>query len=391
MINIDKAKAGLILDHPFFASLLLKMNIVENTNGETETMDTDGETIRYNPNWCETLTVSELTFVLAHEVMHGVFEHMFRRGERDHGLYNAAADYVINYVLVQDKVGTMPNGGLLDAGLVDNGNATTEHVYDKLYKAFPPQSESQNSQGSQSGQGNASQGQSNSPKALDKVLDAKDTPNGPSAEQKRAEKLVDVIQAANAAKQCGKLSAGLKRLVKEFTKPKVDWKYVLRRFLSEKTKTDWSYARPKRRFLGEDLYLPSLTGEKLGEIVIAVDCSGSIDAKQLDAFACEIKAIIEDTKPSLTHVIYFDSKVTQFDSFGPDDNFEINAKGGGGTAFSPIFQEIELRNLNPIACVVLTDLVCSDFGQCPNYPVLWVSNYSEKAPWGEVLKIEGEL
>src|SRR5690606_8727657 len=95
----------------------------------------------------------------------------------------------------------------------------------------------------------------------------------------------------------------------DMIKPKVDWRAVLRRFLSERAKTESSWARPKRRFLGEDLYLPSLGGVKMGRLVVAVDCSGSVNQKLLTDFSTEVNAIREELKPGGLDVIYFDSKV----------------------------------------------------------------------------------
>jgi predicted metal-dependent peptidase len=198
-----------------------------------------------------------------------------------------------------------------------------------------------------------------------------------------------VQQAANAAKMCGKLGVALERFVSEALRPKVDWKAVLRRFVSMRAKVERSYSRPKRRFLAEDIYLPSLGGERLGEIVVAVDCSGSISPKEIDAFAAEIRAIKEDMHPSMLHVVYFHSEVCKHDAFGDDDELVIAPNGSGGTAFSPIFKFLVKEGIDPTCCVVLTDLCCNDFGDDPGYPVLWVSTYDGKAPWGDVIVMKG--
>ena len=358
--NLDKAKARLVLDQPFFASLLMSMPMVADAQ-KAPTMGTDGKTLYYNPAWIESLPVPEIVFVLAHEVLHVAFEHPLRVGKLNHAKYNAAADYVINDVLVADRVGTMPQGGLHDSALVAKGKGTTEGVY-----ALLPDN--------------------NGKQAMDNVMPA---PGDAAAQEAAsAEMKVKVIQAANAAKMVGKLSQGLARIVGEIVKPKVDWRNILRDFLTMRCKQDWTFARPKRRFMADDLCLPSLTGESLGEIVVAVDCSGSIDAKILNSFSAEIKAICEDTKPMNVHVLYFDSEVTRHDSFPHGEDFKVNAKGGGGTAFSPIWEYVDKQDWNIEACVVLTDLQCSDFGQCPSYPVLWASNDLDKAEFGQVIKIK---
>lgn len=366
MSNLLKAKAALILDQPFFASLLLGMPITEDAS--IKTLCTDGESIRYNPEFLETLSLPETVFVLAHETMHCVLQHMHRRGNRNANRWNIAADYVINDTLSRERVGIMPKGALLNSALVVDGGGTAEGVYNLL-----PETDDSKGPGDDGG-------------ALDEVQDA-----GKDAAEiaaKEADMRVKVVQAANAAKMAGKMSAGLQRLVSEMTATRTDWKSVLRRFLTERAKVDYSFARPKRRFLADDLYLPSLTGEKLGEIVIAIDCSGSIRGEILNTFAAEVKAICEDTAPAGVKVLYFDTEILRADSFEADESVSINPIGGGGTAFSPIFDYIDRENLAPSACVVLTDLESSDFGNAPGCPVLWASIAPGSAPFGETVLIK---
>lgn len=379
--KLAKAKAALILDQPFFASLLLSMPMVEDAS--IPTMATNGDEIRINPAFLDTLSLSETIFVLAHETLHCVFQHMYRRGTRDLNKWNIAADYVINDTLVREKIGSMLKGVLYDPQLVVAGNGNSEGVYNLLPDSPP------NSGGKSQGNGTGHPGAGEPGGALDQVNDA--AQDAATLSQKESEMRVKIVQAANAAKMQGKLSAGIARLVNEMTATRVDWKSVLRRFLSERAKVDLSYARPKRRYLADDIYLPSLIGEKMGCIAIAVDCSGSIRDAILEAFAAEIKAIIADVAPGMTHVLYFDTEILKQDSFGPEDAFKINAIGGGGTMFSPIFTHIDSSELNPIACVVLTDLECSDFGPAPEYPVLWASIAEGHTPFGETVLIqEGE-
>lgn len=399
--HIVKAKAALVMDQPFYASLLLGMPIVEDTTGEVETADVDGEQIRYNREWMDKLSLPETIFLLAHETLHCVYHHMTRRGERDADGWNIAADYVINDHLVRDKIGIMPKEGLLNQKLVEDCGGSTEAVYNSLAKNPPnPQSQGDgDGSGDSKGKGKPKDGKgkgkpSKFPKpgqpggSLDRVKDAgKDEAE---RAQKESEMRVKIVQAANAARMQGKLSAGLERLVGEMTRSRVDWRAVLRRFITERTKTEWSFAKPKRRFLADDIILPGLTGEKIGCIAVAVDCSGSIDDSILSAFDAEIRAICEDTAPGLVHVLYFDSRVLKTENFGPEDTVKLSPCGGGGTAFSPIWESIEQSGLDPVACVVLTDLVCSDFGDAPHYPVLWASTDADSAPFGEVVRIQAE-
>lgn len=375
--NITKARAGLILDHPFFASILLSMPFEEDSS--IETISTDGESIRYNPKWTDTLTPKEITFVLAHETLHCIFDHMGRRGDRGPNRWNQAADYVINDMLVKDKIGVMPRSGLINADLVRRGNYTAEGVY----KLLPEQDEQK-----QPGQAGGS---------LDQVHDAgsnqgKEKPDQATLNEKSALMKVKVLQARNAAKMAGKMPASIERLVADLVKPKVDWRSELRRFISDRAKVDLTFARPKRRFLAEDLYLPSLSGQKMGFLVVAVDVSGSVDKNLLDRFAAEINAVREDVAPSRIEVIYVDTKVQRVESFGPDDDFKLKATGGGCTDFAPAFKHVANLPEQPVAVIYLTDLYCHSFGQAPSCPVLWCvlegDGLGMKVPFGEILRID---
>ncbi len=374
---IAKARSCLIIDHPFIASLLLPMPFEEDKS--IPTMATDGDKVIYNPDFVEGLTFDELTFALAHETFHCVFDHMGRRESRSPNRWNQAADYIINDILVNEKIGTIRPEWLLNPRLVASGKGTAEGVYTLL-----PQSDEKKGAGQKGG-------------AMDQVLDAgsemgTQAVDQATATQKSAEMKVRVIQAKNAAKMAGKLSAGIDRLITEMLKPKVDWREVLRNFVTEKCKDYFSFARPKRRFLADEIYLPGLMGEKMGMIDFLVDCSGSVTPALLNKFATEINAIREDLKPSRIRVIYFDAVVTRVETFDADDGeVKLKPSGGGGTAFSPCFEFINSSPEElPIAVVCLTDLECDDFGPPPAYPVLWCvleGTSRNTVPFGEIVEV----
>lgn len=384
MINekLSKAKAALILDNPFFASILLSMPFVESK--EIQTFATDGETIKINPEFLETLTVAEITFVLAHETLHCIFEHMMRVGEKDAENWNIATDYIINDLLTKEQgVGTMPAMGLLNPKLVADGGYTAEGVYNLLpVKPKAPKGTPKPKQGT-------------GPRPLDELIQ----PSQDEAvlAEKSASMKVKVAQARNAAKMRGSLSSGLDRLLDDCLHSETPWKDVLRNFISQKAKIDLSYAKPNRRFLGEDVPFPSLIGEKLGPVLIAVDCSGSISPALLGDFESEIKAIIQDVSPSQIEIFYFDASVVKTESYSREtfDSMKLKPVGGGGTAFSPIFEKALELEIQPVACVVLTDLCCDDFGPVPDFPVLWASterrpDVKRALPFGETIYLNRE-
>lgn len=369
--KISKAKSKLIMSSKtaFFAAIVCNMEITEDNSFPT--MATNGKWVKYNSDFVNSMTLDETIFVLCHEVGHMIFGHVFRRGNRCAKRWNVAGDYIINDLLISDNIGSMPEGGLHDAALVASGGHTTDGVYALL----PDMS------GGGEGDGDGYAGTD-----IDVCLDA----SGDPAEQAEAEAQAKVMiaQAAQVAKMQGGLSTNLARLVDAALKPIVPWRDVLRRFVTARAKVEYTYARPKRRFVSQDLYLPSLGGEAMGDILIMVDCSGSITPDQLNQYSSECNAIKQDVRPSNVHVIYFDSVVCGYDKFGPDDELTMTPHGGGGTAFSPAFAYALDKGIEPACCVVLTDLCCSDFGPAPAYPVLWVTTDRVDAPWGEIVEMK---
>lgn len=363
--TMQRARAQLASQQPFFASLLFGLKMVE--DNDQPTLATDGTSLYWNREFVDGLDIEQLKFGLCHEVMHCVFEHMHTRGSRVHEVWNFAGDYIINDLLIAEGVGKPTAGCLHDSKLVAAGGSTTSGVYELLMQ-------------------NAQKKPSHGDCGCSGIRQAKGSPAEVSEAQ--AKMKVAVAQAAQAAKMCGKLSAGIKRLVDDALTPKVPWREVLRRFISIRAKVEYSFARPKRRFLADDLYLPSLGGQAMGDVLVAVDCSGSIGPKELAEFAAEMAAIKLDCMPRRVEVLYFDSTVSHHDSFGCDDELVVAPHGGGGTAFSPIFRYADEHGIEPVCCVVLTDLYCNDYGPPPGYPVLWATTGATDAPWGEVVKVK---
>lgn len=361
--RLAKAKTSLILEHPFIGNIALNLPTV--VTYDVPTAATNGAYIKYNPDFCRELDDDQLKFLVAHECMHPMLEHPFRLHGREPMKFNKAADYVINHHLNEQKIGTFIKGGCLDVNIYNAGGGST----DGIYKILPDEPEG--------GGGNGPGGTGN---------DLQQAPGTEAERQQMADEWkVMVAQAMQAAKMMGKMPVGMERLVEQMLNPKVDWREVLRRFV-QKCRTDMrSFARPNRRFIQQGFYMPVVTGEAIGEIVFAIDCSGSIGQEELDQFAAEIFSVKEETNPVRIHLIYFDSEVSHVGKFERDDELHVEMHGGGGTAFSPVFEKIEELAIEPVACIFLTDLCCSDFGPAPDYPVLWVSTMDGKAPFGEVV------
>lgn len=362
--KFTRARSLLAIDAPFFSALMCAGELREEEANVCPTMATDGLNILWSRDFVDRMTVDELVFVLAHEVLHIAMDHVSRLNDRNHRKWNVATDYIINHLLKTEGLGSMPEGGLLDADLFHKSDGSA----DKLYGLLP-----------------------DDPVRLSDPLDELMPPPKDPAEAaaQRGKVKVAVASAAQAARMCGKLPASIKRLVEEILEPVVDWRRELRDFVASKSNDERSYARPSRRHAWSDVILPGSDGERIGPIVVAVDCSGSIAPKELAEFAAEIKAIHTDFKPETLTVMYFDTVVSHVDTFDPDDECTIEAHGGGGTAFSPIFSTISKLALEPVGIIVLTDLYCNDFGPPPEAPVLWVCNTNQtEVPWGRVVPMK---
>ena len=357
-VRLSKAKTSLVLEHPFVGTVALNMPF--SFDYTIPTACTNGKRVLFNPHFVGSLNDDELKFLVAHECFHPMLEHNYRRGERKRKRWNHAADYVINKLLVDEGIGRIPKVGLHDAAIHQAGGGTSEGIYNIL-----PDMEDDDGSG-----------------PMDDCEDGEGSPAEQAQEQ--AEWKVKVAQAAQAAKMMGKLSANLQRLVDDVLQPKVDWRDVLQRFLVKARTDQRSFARFNRRFLPQGIYLPTVSGETMGEVVFAVDCSGSIDQATVNQFAAEVRVVKEDMCPTRIHVLYFDSVVSHVESYEPDDELDIKPHGGGGTDFAPVMDKIMELGIEPVAIVFLTDLCCDSFGTQPDAPVLWVSTEQGKAPFGEV-------
>ena len=375
--RLSKVKAQLILAHPFFGTLAMNMKFRVSREGPTAM--TNGVEVVFNPDFIRSLTNDELKFLVTHEISHPMFDHCERKRDKDHEKWNIATDYIINQILVDEKIGVMPKIGLQDKELYDKAKGVSENVYALL----PPTVKNKSPNGIHlDSDGNS----------LGEALDSVESSASTEAEkaQRTAEWKIKVTQARNSAKIMGKLSANLERLVGGLLESRVDWREVLQRFVIKQRTDDRTFARFNRRFISQGLYLPSISGEGLGELVFAIDTSGSIGQAELDQFASEIIKVWEEQRPTKIHVLYFDSDVCHADEFDKDTEPTFAPHGGGGTAFSPVFKYMQENDIDPVACIFLTDMCSNDYGDTPSMPVLWIStyeNYKEyyTPPFGDVV------
>ena len=392
-LRIQKARTALLLDHPFFGSLLYRLK--DRESRAVKTMATDGISLLWNPEFVETLTAATLAGTLAHEVMHPALHHHLRRSGRDPKRWNIACDHAINPLLVDAGL-KLPEGVLLESRF---RGMSAEQIYNLLESdqdADPngdndPQSaDSNGSNGSPDRNEAGDQSAPETDGGIGQVLDAPlESDDSPTVEEQAREWEVAVKQAITVARQAGKVPTGLDRTMEGAAEAAVDWRELLRRLWSETTPSDYSWMRPNRRHLWRGLYIPGVVRDGVGEIVIAVDCSGSISGRQLRLFEAEARSLLEGQRPERVYVLYFDAVIQNVEIYEADQPISLNPVGGGGTEFGPCFEWVDERGIMPQTMVFLTDLYGSFPPSAPSYPVLWASTGRRQAPFGEVIPMQG--
>lgn len=366
MDMLSRARAIAVMSHPFFGSLLLRMNMVPDSTIPTTMCN--GEQIRYNPTFVEELTLGKAVGLLCATTMHMVMLHHLRRGARDPAKWNMACDMAIDMVLAGAGI-ELPQDNKIPRGML---GMSAEHIYNELPdEPAPPPGQAPNPD----------------PGGNGGVEDSPGTQNQDQQQMAQEEANANAMtaQAAQQARAMGQLPKGIAELIEKALRPLIYWPAVVRRFLTDRKPDDFTWSRGNRRFIGQGMYLPSVSVEPSGEIAVFVDTSGSVSKKELGQFLTEIDAISEDIRPTALYVIGCDAAVQSFQRFEPGEPIDVPIKGRGGTSFRPPFACLAEKGITPKCAVYLTD----GDGPYPDeasipYPVLWVINNEHyKPPFGE--------
>ena len=354
-----------------------KVNFTE----DLPTAATNGRDVMYNPKFIETLNDKELNFVVLHEALHKAFQHMHlwkKLWKESPMLANMAADYVVNYSIYEaddrNEITMMPSSALFDkkyAGM------TTKQVFDLLKKDV------ESGGGSRGG------------------IDGHDTHDWEGAEALSDDEVKETAKQIDQALRQGeiirgKMQGNKNRSVNELLEPKVNWREQLREFVNAtcKNKDRTSWKRPHKRFIGHDIYMPSMIGEAIGQVVIGIDTSGSIGDKELSEFLTEVVAICDDVSPSSIELLYWDTVVAGHETYHQGDYKSLvqstKPAGGGGTHVGCVNQYIKDKRIQPEAIIILTDgYVEDDFGGNWEYPTLWaITSKHITSPHGKTIHIE---
>jgi len=372
--RLQKAKITLMRNEKFalFSGILMigRTSVDDNV----PTACTNGRDEKYGREFIKKLNDKELAFVVMHEGMHKAYRHLTtwrKLHDENHVLANGACDYVINLELKDldpdERVIAMPKyrDGVMKGkvmGLVDEKyrGMNAKQVFDLLKQEH--------------GDGGGGEGFDDHDWDGAKELSEED--------KKKLERDIDqaIRQGVMAhQKLVGKGTGGLSRELQDLLEPKIDWREVLREFVKStcRAKDTSSWRRPNRRYLSTGTYMPSMIGERVGHLVVAVDTSGSIGDAELAEFLSEVKGIAEEVNPEKVDLLYWDSAVAAHEEYNDADvaNIVSSTKpaGGGGTSPSCVSAYIAEKKIEPECIIVLTDgVVGGDWGKDWNAPLLWV-------------------
>jgi predicted metal-dependent peptidase len=399
---LTRAVSQLLIHQPFFGNLAFRLRRIEAM--WQPTMGTDGVHMFYNTEFVDRLSPQQLIACVAHEVLHNAFQHFLRRGDRDPMRMNLGGDMAINPI-IRDAGLDVPKEAVFPASF-----QLPEGQWMEWYADHLPQQMTCKCGGGKSGCRGVAGPPGSGPICTedhggcsgvyplpgvgkDGQPDRGVTATDSQRQQAASDWQTAAIQAATAARAAGKLPAALDRFVDQLHAPSVDWRDVLRRFVSAVVKDDYRMFPPNRRFISSGLYMPSMRSDSIGEILIVVDASGSIGGAEFAAFASEANAILEETRPSRVHLLYHATRVHQHEEYTPDEYpVRFSTAESGGTNFQCVFDYVTEHGIDPVACVWFTDMYPDGWpdAESAGFPVLWAATTDVEAPWGETVRVRVE-
>ena len=384
--RLSKAVVDIMGNPKYIALAGVLMIGSRSVDEKVKTACTNGRDEMYGRGFIEALSDAELRFLVLHECYHKLYRHLTtwrHLYDENARLANKACDYVINIKLTDDNAdgfAIMPKIGLLDAEYRGMDSA-------QVYKLLKQDQQSDDGQGQGEGDGDSGTG-----------LDDHDWEGAQDMTPEETKELARDIDEAirQGALAAGKLGSGGERMFDDLLQTKIDWREVLREFISTTcTGSDYStWRRPNRRFVSSGYYMPSGVSEQVGELVIAIDTSGSIGGRELAQFLGEVKGICDQVKPDVVRLLYWDTEVCADEKYtGAEVENLINStkpEGGGGTTVECVPAYMAQHGVKPQAVIVLTDgYLGGKWGQWP-CPVLWciVGNKNAVPDIGKYVHVE---
>ena len=370
MEDIIVARVGLLLRHPFFGNMATRLKILP-CDDWCPTAATDGRHLYFNTQFFNAMTNREIEFVIAHEILHCVFDHLGRRDDRDPMIYNIAADYIVNNLLVRDRIGEKPK-------VVDcyqdfkYDNWSSESVYDELFEKAKQNGEEYLKQlgemldehldweGDSEGEGPEEGG--NGGKAQPKY--SKDEM------RKIKEEIKESMMSAAQASGAGNVPGEIARMIKDLTEPKMNWREILRQQIQSTIRCDYTFSRPSRKGWHTGAILPGMNFDETIDLCISIDMSGSIGEIQGRDFLSEVQGIMDEYRDYNIKLWCFDTKVYKEQYYSADDGEDLvdyEIMGGGGTDFSVNWTYMKEQDIQPKKFIMFTDGYAWDSWGDPDY------------------------
>ena len=354
---INKAKVQIMIDSVFYTTLMLGLN--HKITNKVKTAGVDGLTVFYNPDFVQKLTLNETVGLIMHELGHVAFQHITRRGDRNHKKWNIAGDYCINNIL--DEQGyKLPCGALISPSY-------NEMSSDQVYSLLPD------------------------PIEIDFDCDiiepgSDGSDNTIEVTQQIRELVTKAKTQASLLDPDYKLDSEITRTLEELLNPKLDWRILLQNFMNDFSQEDYSYSRPNRRYQPK-YYLPSRYSTSISTVTVAVDTSVSVSQEEIQEYLTEIQSIRDTFNIEHLTVLGCDYKLRNVIEVSPDQSLlDIKLTGGSWTKFSPVFEYLKLNP--PTVLIYFTDMdALFDFDE-PQFNVLWINTWDDrKAPIGKTINI----
>ena len=434
--RISDCVTALLRDQPFFGNLALRLPI--RADAGRETLASDGQEIRYSPEWVADTDADLIKTAIGRVVLACALKHHTRRAERNPERWQRASQ-LVTHGLLRDAGFKLPP----DAEAWDG--ISVEQAYDRLPEPQDgegdgddtppgtagddgsdtpdPQSSGDHHDGDDPqggdapgeghdddpqsedapGQGGETGAPSFDPSGTGEVMDAAarddadagtgDAPIDVNDEEQAWDEAMH--QALNLAKAQGKSPGAVEETVRGAHTSTLDWRSLLRRYMTDAARSDYSWSLPNRRFIDSGLYLPSIRSEGIDTVAVIIDTSGSVDTDSLAAFWTEVRDIATELQPESVIVLQVDAALQDAAEYAPGDLPEqITIKGRGGTDFRPGFAWLEEQGTRPSLCLYFTDMECVRYPDMePLYPLLWcdwsvgTGLWRQPPPWGEHIRI----
>lgn len=398
--RLRKARVELQDDRPFWAYLVLKLKFREGKEGELPEYAGMGvnknRELIYSKQFIDEHDDRHLQFFLAHEVSHLMFTHLYRCESRDPKIFNVACDIIVNKLLMDDGFDLpdkclKPNGDSIkvaDVQIDEISKKTAESIYDEIVKNSDQIEESKqlvfdmhdysDKKGQGSGDGDDEEGEGSSA-VSDMGKEADDWKNYMS-------------EAITHAKQRGIMPAGMESVIGDILNPKLNWKHLLRRYITNTIPHDYTFKNPNMKI--PHVILPGSEKESI-DVVVHIDTSGSISDEELQAFMSEVLSVCNSFRNINMTLIQADMEIQRVDRLGSHNKRrvkDLQVKGRGGTSHKPVWEYINNYIKQCRILISLTDLG-SDIEphDKPRYDVIWVvpkADAHHEVPFGKKVNLD---